>query len=111
MTNSIPELDPKVFEKIQALFQTVEVQNALKLIEEEVDFAMQEQIELCEIPAPTFEESVRAQEIVKRMRSYGLTDVSIDEIGNVIGKRPGTKGDKNIVIAAHMDTVSRPVLT
>lgn len=105
MTNSIPELDQNVFEKIQALSQTAEVQKALKLIEEEVDFAMQEQIDLCEIPAPTFEESVRAQEIVKRMRSYGLTDVSVDEIGNVIGKRPGTKGEKNIVIAAHMDTV------
>lgn len=105
MTNLIPALDQKVFEKIQTLSQTATVQKALKIIEEEVDFAMQEQIDLCEIPAPTFEESARAQEIAKRMRLYGLTDVSFDEIGNVIGKRPGTKGDKNIVIAAHMDTV------
>jgi len=31
--------------------------------------------------------------------------VSIDEVGNVIGRRKGTVGDRTIAIAAHLDTV------
>ena len=38
-------------------------------------------------------------------RDVGLSDVKIDEAGNVIGMRPGRSGAKTIAIGAHIDTV------
>ncbi len=62
-------------------------------------------IELTEIPAPPFEEQARAERFAEMLRESGLVDVSIDEVGNAIGKRPGRNGDRTIAYAAHLDTV------
>lgn len=83
----IPDLDEKIFLHVLNLKNTPAVSNALDITFNEVDFSMQEQIDLCEIPAPTFEEATRANEIAQRMKQYGLTDVHIDEIGNRMGWR------------------------
>jgi len=64
-----------------------------------------ELIELTEIPAPPFAENVRAGHFAAMLRDAGLTDVTIDEVGNVIGRRPGTVGDRVVAFAAHVDTV------
>ncbi len=101
----IPDLDEKIFLHVLNLKSTPAVSNALDITFNEVDFSMQEQVDLCEIPAPTFEEATRASEIAQRMKQYGLTDVHIDEIGNVIGRRPGKKNGPVLAIGAHMDTV------
>lgn len=61
-------------------------------------------IELTEIPAPPFGESKRADRFVEMIKETGLSDVSIDEVGNVIGRRPGSS-DYTIAMVAHMDTV------
>lgn len=42
------------------------------------------------------------------LREYGLTDVVMDESGNVVGRRPGTGAGPVLAIAAHLDTVSLP---
>ena len=81
------------------------IQKGLQIAKDQASFAMQEQVELCEIASPTFEEATRAKEIARRMEQYGLTDVSIDEIGNVVGVRKGTGNGPVLVIDAHMDTV------
>jgi acetylornithine deacetylase/succinyl-diaminopimelate desuccinylase-like protein len=39
------------------------------------------------------------------LREAGLTDVTIDEVGNAIGRRPGRSGERVIAYAAHLDTV------
>ena len=62
-------------------------------------------IELNEIPAPPFQEEARAQRFKEMLLSSGLTDVSIDEVGNVIGRRPGKAGKRTVVLSAHLDTV------
>lgn len=66
---------------------------------------LREQIELTQIPAPPFKETVRAQEFAARLRAAGLDDVTLDATGNVIGKRPGVKGGSLLVVSAHLDTV------
>lgn len=66
---------------------------------------LDETIELTEIPAPPFAEEMRAQRFGQKLREAGLTDVSIDEEGNVIGRRPGRSGDRTVVLSAHLDTV------
>ena len=62
-------------------------------------------IELNEIPAPPFGEEMRGERFAEMLLDAGLTDVHVDEVGNVIGRRPGRDGKRVIVIAAHLDTV------
>ena len=62
-------------------------------------------IELTEIPAPPFEEQARAERFAEMLEEAGLTDVTIDAVGNVIGRRPGTSGERVVGYSAHLDTV------
>lgn len=66
---------------------------------------IEEQISLCTIPAPPFQEAERAAEMRRRMEALGLRDVRIDAEGNVIGERPGEPGEPVVVISGHLDTV------
>jgi tripeptide aminopeptidase len=58
-----------------------------------------------QIPAPTFEESERAQTLFKRFLAEELLDVEIDEHGNVFGRYPGRGQASPLVVSAHLDTV------
>lgn len=68
------------------------------------------------IPAPTFQETRRAQFLEERFKKLGLHDVSVDAAGNVLARLPGTPGApanklaRPLVISAHMDTV-HPIQT
>jgi len=57
------------------------------------------------IPAPTFNESKRAEFFLKQFQSQGLEEVQIDPVGNVLGKIPGTSSGRPLVVSAHMDSV------
>jgi acetylornithine deacetylase/succinyl-diaminopimelate desuccinylase-like protein len=61
------------------------------------------QLEVARIPAPPFGESARAEWLKKRFREIGLTDVHIDEVGNVFGVRGSGSGF--VSLSAHIDTV------
>ncbi len=58
-----------------------------------------------EIPAPTFEEEQRIEFLKNRFAESGLLSTSSDESGNALGILQGEKGDRNIMIVAHADTV------
>lgn len=62
---------------------------------------------LVRIPAPTGEEGERAAVLADLWRESGVSQVRVDDVGNVIGQlREGTvKTAGCLVIAAHMDTV------
>jgi acetylornithine deacetylase/succinyl-diaminopimelate desuccinylase-like protein len=64
-----------------------------------------EQIRFCEVPAPPFQESARAQLLQAAFQRLGLHNVRIDRAGNVLGDRPGTNPHPRLVVAAHLDTV------
>ena len=107
MSTAIPPLSGAVRAKVERIFAMPAVQGAMKQALDEAEFAKAVQIRISEIPSPTFKEEVRAREIARLMREYGLTDVVIDPIGNVVGRRPGRLAGKGPVLAlgAHMDTV------
>ncbi|MFN2399879.1 MAG: M20/M25/M40 family metallo-hydrolase [Gemmatimonadaceae bacterium] len=69
------------------------------------DDILASQITISEIPAPTGEESRRAEWISRRFRSAGLADVRVDRTGNVIGRRRGATEAPPVLICAHLDTV------
>ncbi|HEX9955385.1 MAG TPA: M20/M25/M40 family metallo-hydrolase, partial [Allosphingosinicella sp.] len=62
-------------------------------------------ITITEIPAPPFKEEARAKAYAAMFRTRGLTDVEIDEEGNVLGLRKGTAGGPILIVSAHLDTV------
>jgi acetylornithine deacetylase/succinyl-diaminopimelate desuccinylase-like protein len=63
------------------------------------------QVSLCEIPAPPFKETARGLEYKKRLEAVGLRNVRIDTAGNVIAERRGSGSGPTVVIAGHLDTV------
>ncbi|HEX5831142.1 MAG TPA: M20/M25/M40 family metallo-hydrolase, partial [Gemmatimonadaceae bacterium] len=68
-------------------------------------WTLEQQVSICEIPAPPFKEAKRAEEFKRRLEQLGLRNVRIDREGNVIGERPGTGSGPVVVISAHLDTV------
>ncbi|WP_167953486.1 M20/M25/M40 family metallo-hydrolase [Sphingomonas jejuensis] len=64
-------------------------------------------IQLTEIPAPPFGEQRRGEAFRALMVEAGLTDVTVDSVGNVIGLRRGSgpAGRPPVVVSAHLDTV------
>lgn len=58
------------------------------------------------VPAPTFEESRRADFVLARLKNIGLADVSLDKAGNVWARTPGRKPElPGLMVSAHLDTV------
>jgi acetylornithine deacetylase/succinyl-diaminopimelate desuccinylase-like protein len=81
------------------------IKEALAHIEEIDEVTVRNQIMITEIPAPPFKEQLRETKYAEMLTELGLQQISIDDEGNVIGIRPGTEGNRNIVISAHLDTV------
>jgi len=78
---------------------------ALEAVERNEPEMITEQIRVCEIPAPSFKEQVRGEELKRLFEKLGLRNVYIDKSGNVLGTRPGGAPRPNLVFAAHLDTV------
>lgn len=79
---------------------------ALAVLDRDHDRLIREIITLTEIPAPPFKEARRAQAYLEMLRASGLTDVEMDEEGNVMGLRKGTDPAAPLIaVAAHLDTV------
>jgi acetylornithine deacetylase/succinyl-diaminopimelate desuccinylase-like protein len=81
------------------------VRAALAAVEANEPHFIDEQVRICEIPAPPFHEDVRAKELERLFKAAGLQEVRIDKAGNVIGVRPGAAPNPNLLLQAHLDTV------
>src|SRR5688572_29713387 len=81
------------------------VRAALDAARSDESSTIEDQIRLCEIPAPPFKEATRAAAYADAFRAAGLQNVRIDKEGNVLGERPGRSARPHVVIAAHLDTV------
>lgn len=82
--------------EVRALLDSIKANNA---------WTLQQQVALCEIPAPPFKEQARAEAYKAAFEKVGLTNVRIDSVGNVIGERRGSASGPVVVIAGHLDTV------
>jgi acetylornithine deacetylase/succinyl-diaminopimelate desuccinylase-like protein len=65
------------------------------------------QLEMLAIPAPTFDEAARAAWFEERFRALGLSNVHLDEAGNVLGEIAATETSSGpcVLLSAHLDTV------
>src|SRR5947209_40865 len=81
------------------------IRAALDSIKAQEKWTVDQQVSICEIPAPPYKEATRAAEYRRRLQSLGLANVIIDSIGNVIAERRGTGGGPSVLIEGHLDTV------
>ena len=81
----------------QRLFDDARVRESLDQLRAEEPWVIEQQIALCEIPAPPFGEAERAAAYRTAFVELGLQDVRIDDAGNVIGVRPGRTASPNLL--------------
>lgn len=81
------------------------IKQALENLKATEPQTINEQIKVCEIPAPTFQEAKRGEWFKQRFTELGLKNVRVDKVGNVLGERPGKGAGPVLVLAAHLDTV------
>src|SRR5579872_5469813 len=64
------------------------------------------QLEVARIPAPPFGEGPRAEWLRAKFKALGLSEIEVDEIGNVVAVIPGQdRTAPAVAISAHLDTV------
>jgi acetylornithine deacetylase/succinyl-diaminopimelate desuccinylase-like protein len=91
--------------EIQSLEKKPAVQGAIKFLEQEGNWILQQQIRVTSIPAPPFMEEERSLYLEEQFNAVGLDNVWRDDIGNVLGERAGSDPDHLVILSAHMDTV------
>jgi tripeptide aminopeptidase len=87
------------------LMEDPTVKAALDAVKRNEPHFIDEQVRICEIPAPPFHEEARGKELERLFKGMGLQNVHIDKAGNVIGTRPGASPHPNLVFQGHLDTV------
>ena len=92
-------------DSISSLMRNEAVLQAFNFIKISASEFTDEQIRICEIPAPPFQEELRGQYIANRFRELGLSDVHFDTEGNVIGYYHSDLEGQLLVVSAHLDTV------
>ncbi len=94
-----PSIDPS------ELVKDPGVKAALDVAKRTEKQTIEDQIRFCEVPAPPFQERARGAMLRQTFEQLGLSHVRVDNVGNVIGERPGASPRPRIVISAHLDTV------
>jgi tripeptide aminopeptidase len=92
-------------QSIRDLLASPNVVAALHSFNRDADEITKEHIEICSIPASPFQEHRRAAYLRDKFVDLGLTEVEIDQEGNVIGLLKGTSTKPLMVVSAHLDTV------
>jgi tripeptide aminopeptidase len=99
-----PESSPDLAQEINRLAALPEVRAASAWLRAQEAQFSRWQLEAARTPAPPFGETPRAEWLRARFKELRLEEVCIDEVGNVLGLRPG-KGERCVSLSAHIDTV------
>lgn len=91
----------------QVAADDVRLTRALEWIEKNTDWVTTQHIRITEAPAPPFQERTRALLVRRLLDGMGLR-LRVDDLGNVIGERPGTEPRNVVILSAHLDTVFPP---
>lgn len=86
------------------LAENPQVRAALGWFASHLDWINERQAHLTEIPAPPFQEGLRAAAVKTLLADSGL-NTQLDATGNVIGELPGLNEKEIVVLSAHLDTV------
>jgi tripeptide aminopeptidase len=86
------------------LADSTQVRKAMDWLAQNLAWINDQQARLTGIPAPSFQESRRAEAVKLLLADAGLV-VSSDHAGNVIGELQGATDKEVVLISAHLDTV------
>jgi hypothetical protein len=78
-----------------------------RFFRDEKKWITEQHVEVCRVPAATFQEQIRAEYLRSLFRDLGY-GAQIDEAGNVIAPIIFDKKQPYIAVTAHMDTVIAP---
>lgn len=81
------------------------VKQALAMLERENAWTIDQQVAVCEIPAPPFKEAERGAYVKARFTALGLEQVRTDAEGNVIGELRSGRPGPTLILSSHLDTV------
>jgi acetylornithine deacetylase/succinyl-diaminopimelate desuccinylase-like protein len=90
-----------------ALAVTEGVREALQFFTREKRWITERHLEVCRIPAPTFQEQERAAYMAERLTEMGY-EAQIDRAGNVVAPLIYERGAAFVALTAHLDTVIAP---
>lgn len=90
---------------MSALTKLGPVVAAMSALQTDNAWTINQQVALCEIPAPPFKEAVRAEAYRKQLVALGVSNVRIDTEGNVLGEIRGTQPGPTVMLSGHLDTV------
>ena len=90
---------------LSRLAKHASVQQAFAALERDNAWTLDQQVSLCEIPAPPFKEAARAAVFRDRLKALGVQQVRIDGEGNVIGEIRGVRAGPTVLLSGHLDTV------
>jgi tripeptide aminopeptidase len=89
----------------EQLIKKEKVTEGLKFIQSYSSQTLEDQIQITEISAPTFQEDERGGFFLQQFKALGLEEVATDSVGNVFGLRRGLADGPRLVVSAHLDTV------
>jgi len=101
---AVAPLQPASAQDVRLADQDPVVQRALAALKRDQSWTLDQQIAICEIPAPPFKEAARADDFKRRLIALGYVDTRIDAVGNVI-TQVGSGSGPTVMVAAHLDTV------
>ncbi len=81
---------------VRASFAAIEKDNA---------WTLDQQLSLCQIPAPPFKEVKRGEAFRDRLIALGVQHVHVDKTGNVIGEIVGSRPGPTVMLSGHLDSV------
>lgn len=91
---------------VDAVMHSSQYKASMSFLERDHARIVEQNIALQQIPAPFHEEEKKARAFAALLKEAGLSDVSIDEEGNVLGLRKGSAGGGDVVaMVSHLDTV------
>lgn len=94
-----------MIERARGLLERPDVAEACRHIVGTDAATVARQIELAQVPAPTFDEGARADVLAGMLEAAGATDLARDEVGNVLARVGPVEDGPPFVLSAHLDTV------
>ncbi|WP_339607182.1 M20/M25/M40 family metallo-hydrolase [uncultured Roseivirga sp.] len=99
------EVEKSYTKEIKNLTLEKQLEKAFQVIDKLEPQSQSDLVLLTEIEAPPFKETKRALKYKEMLEEAGADRVWIDEVGNVLALKKGTKGGRTVALDAHLDTV------
>ena len=99
------QVSPEAVADVERILSHAKYKAAMTALGADHDRIIAENIALSEVPAPPFKEAAKAKAFYDLFSKLGLSDVTIDQEGNVTGIRKGKGNGPLLAVASHLDTV------